>query len=100
MPSARCSSIWVAPEGWGCVGGRGTSAKPKAVEGIAMGAAGRVAICFLRSARRNRNCLATRDGDTTAVNATAWAQSSEGIGLWGCGRVWRQWANWPAHWSS
>ena len=48
-----------------------------------MGAAGRVAICFLRSARRNRNCLATREGGTTAVNATAWAQSAWGIGLVG-----------------
>jgi hypothetical protein len=38
-----------------------------------------VAICLLRSAKGNRHCLATRDGGTTAVNPTAWAQSSGGI---------------------
>src|SRR5438128_790856 len=56
--------------------------------------------CFFKSMRRNRNCLATRRGGTTAVNATAWAQRSGGIGRWGGGRVWRQWAHWPARWSS
>ena len=99
-PSGRCSSIWGAAGFWGRAGGSGTSTKPKEVGGIAVGAACRMAICCLRSAKRNRHCLATRDGGTTAVNATAWAQSSGRIGLWGCGRVWRQWGNWPASWSS
>ena len=81
-------------------GAGGTATKPKEGGGIAVGAACRVAICFLRSARRNRHCLATRDGGTPAVNATAGAQRSGGIGRWGGGRVWRQWAHWPASWSS
>ena len=61
------------------MGGSGTATKPKEGGSIAGGAGGRVAICFLRSAKRTRHCWATRDGGTTAVNATAWAQSAGGI---------------------
>ena len=100
MPSARDSSSCIMGVACARAGAGGTATKPKEGGGIAVGAACRVAICFLRSARRNRHCLATRDGGTPAVNATAGAQRSGGIGLWGGGRVWRQWAHWPASWSS
>src|SRR6266702_7889274 len=100
VPSVRCSSICIVGVAWGREGGSGTSTKPREVGGTAVGDACRVAIWFLRSAKRNRNCLATREGGTTVVNATAWALSSWGIRSCGCVRVWRQWANWPANWSS
>jgi hypothetical protein len=93
VPSARDISLWMAPAGGGQEGAEGTATQPREVGGCGTAggpAAGLVAIGFLRSAKRNRHGLATRDGDTTAVNATAWAQSSGGLCLWGCGRVWRQ----------
>src|SRR5262245_58396367 len=57
--------------GWGPAGADGTSTKPSGLGGTAGGAAGEVAICFFRSMRRNRNCLATREGGKVAAKATA-----------------------------
>jgi len=67
VPSARDSSISVRPAGGGSAGADGTSTKPRGREGAACGAA----ICFFRSIRRNRNCLATREGGKVAAKATA-----------------------------
>jgi len=35
------------------------------------GDAGEVAICFFKSVKRNRNCLATREGGNVTAKATA-----------------------------
>ena len=67
----RESSIGMAAGGWGQAGAAGTSTKPREMGGGVTGAAGGVAICFLRSVRRNRNCLATREGDRAEASATA-----------------------------
>src|SRR4029453_11492280 len=69
VPSARDSSIWSAPVGGGQEGAAGTSTKPKALGGA--DAAGGSVICFFRSVKRNRNCLATRGGGKTEASATA-----------------------------
>ena len=50
---------------WGRAGADGTSTKPSGRAGAACGAA----ICFFRSIRRNRNCLATREGGKVAAKA-------------------------------
>jgi hypothetical protein len=71
VPSARASSIWSAPVGGGQEGAAGTSTKSRDRGGASAGDAGEVAICFFKSMRRNRNCLATREGGKVAAKATA-----------------------------
>jgi hypothetical protein len=68
----RESSIGMAAGGWGQEGATGTSTKPRDRGGGVTGAAGgAVAICFLRSVRRNRTCVATREGGKAEASATA-----------------------------
>jgi len=81
VPSARDRSIWVAAGGWGQEGADGTSTKPRGrgAGATAAGAACRSPRCFLRSARRTRNCVATREGGNAAANATACSHHVGGI---------------------
>ena len=92
----RDSSSCATAVGWGPAGADGTSTKPSGREDAACG----VAICFFRSVRRNRNCLATRAGGKVAAKTTACSQSAWGKRSPGCVRVWRQCSNCPASWSS
>jgi hypothetical protein len=71
VPSGRESSIGMAAGGGGQAGAVGTSTKPREMGGGVTGAAGGGAICFLRSVRRNRHCLATRAGGKAEASATA-----------------------------
>lgn len=71
VPSVRDSSICIVGGARGHEGAGGTSTKPREVGGTAVVDACRVAICFLRSATRNRNCLATREGGNAEAHATA-----------------------------
>ncbi len=95
VPSARHSSSGVVAVGWGQEGADGTATKPRGLRG----AAGGGAICFCRSVRRPRTCVATREGGQAEASATACSQRAWGKRSPGCGRVWRQGANCPAHWS-
>jgi hypothetical protein len=74
VPSARDSSIWITTAGGGLVGTDGTSTKPRDRGGPGGGPGGgpspRVAIRFLRSIKRTRNCLATWEGGKVAANVT------------------------------
>ena len=71
MPSARDSAIWSAPVGGSQEGAAGPATKSRDLGGASAGAAGEVAICFFKSMRRNRNCLATRGGGKAEASATA-----------------------------
>src|SRR5437763_16695068 len=71
VPSARDSSIWAAMGGEGQADADGTSTKPRGLGGTAGGAACEAAICFFRSIRRNRNCVATRAGGKVIAKAMA-----------------------------
>src|SRR5215510_4544007 len=100
VPSARDSSIWVTTAGGGPGGADGTSTKPRDRGDPTGVPSHRVAIRFLRSIKRTRNCLATREGGKVAAKVTACSQSSWGMRSEGCVRVWRQCANCAANWSS
>src|SRR5262249_1439136 len=67
VPSVRDSSSCATAVGWETAGADGTSTKPSGKADAACG----VAICFFRSVRRNRNCLATRAGGKVAAKDTA-----------------------------
>ena len=71
VPSARDSAIWVTTAGWGLVGADGTSTKPRGRGDPGGVPSHRVAIRFLRSMKRTRNCLATWEGGNVAANVTA-----------------------------
>src|SRR5215831_7989538 len=100
VPSARDSSISAMPAGGGSAGADGTSTKPRDRGAPGGGPSHRVTIRFLRSIKRTRTCLATREGGKVAAKVTACSQSSWGMRSEGCVRVWRQCANCAANWSS